>query len=94
MTNFEVFHWPKRERLAYNFLPSEYATCLDVSKSDGKKVSLVTLNSDNVTQRDKYDNAETVFHEIKSHIDLNVGGNINLEIRFLCVSYAASYSAV
>ncbi len=47
---------------------------VDVSESEGKKISLITLNSDATAKKDKYDNAETTYHEIKAHVDLNVGG--------------------
>ena len=47
---------------------------LDVSKSKGKKVSLITLNTDtfnekNNTADDKKYNAETLFDEIGAHVD-------------------------
>lgn len=42
---------------------------VDVSQSEGKEISVVSLNSKTFETEDKYDNAESIFHEISAHIE-------------------------
>jgi len=48
---------------------------LDVSKSKGKKIHLISINENNFNERDEYQGAETIHHEIKAHIKDYQGGN-------------------
>lgn len=43
---------------------------VDVSKSKGRKISLIVLDADLLDKSDKSDNAESIFHEIFAHIFL------------------------
>lgn len=50
----------------------------NISKSKGRNIHLISLNSDyfkadvsKLEKEAKYDLAETIYHEIKSHIDIN-----------------------
>jgi RHS repeat-associated protein len=42
---------------------------VDASKSEGKNIHIVMIDLNVAANSDKYYNAETVYHEIKSHID-------------------------
>jgi len=45
----------------------------DFSKSKGKEIHLITISDEALKTNDAYTNAETVFHELKSHVDINTG---------------------
>lgn len=46
---------------------------VDFSQSEGKAIHLVSISEEALKANDEYTNAETIFHEIKAHIDINTG---------------------
>lgn len=42
---------------------------LDVSKSEGKQISLISVNKTYSDKNSKYGNAKTLFHEFAAHVD-------------------------
>ncbi len=46
---------------------------LDISGSKGREISLVSVNKSSLEENDKYFNAGVLGHEIKSHIDNDLG---------------------
>jgi len=47
---------------------------LDVSMSEGRKISLISFNETTTSKASNTRNAKTLFHEMKAHIDLAIGG--------------------
>ena len=62
---------------------------IDISKSlgIGRSIHLMSLNEDNFNKGSKFDNAETLFHEIKAHVDLYLGGDAEKEHKAYGVTY-------
>jgi hypothetical protein len=46
---------------------------VDFSKSKGRRIALISISTEGLDKNDKYEDAFTIFHEIKAHVDINTG---------------------